>query len=78
MPSELKNKKLIELASKAVSVNKALLEEEKEFIDAVERDQEMSLLEKKSDQINLLLRKENLFVGAIQMFLKSKRRNTDD
>ena len=64
-----KSKKLIELTSKAVSINEKLLKEEKDFMAAVELDQEMWLLEKMSDDINLLIRKEHLFVGAIKMIL---------
>jgi hypothetical protein len=65
-----KDKKLMELASKAVSINKQLLQEEEEFISAVEQRKEVSLLEKMPDNINLLIRKEHLFLGALKRQLQ--------
>jgi hypothetical protein len=60
------NKKLVELASKAVSINEELLKKEREFIDAVEENKEISLLEKWTERINYLVRKEHLFLGALK------------
>jgi hypothetical protein len=65
-----KSKKLMELASKAVGINKRLLREEKDFIAAMELNEDQSVLEKMSNEINLLIRKEHLFVGAIRMALQ--------
>jgi hypothetical protein len=65
-----KDKKLVELAPKATSVNKELLKQEEEFITAVNQGKEISLLEKMNENINLLIRKEQLFIGAIKMFIQ--------
>jgi hypothetical protein len=65
-----KSKKLVELASKAVGINERLLREEKDFISAVELNEDEAVLEKMSEEINLLIRKEHLFVGALRMALQ--------
>jgi hypothetical protein len=70
MLDSIKKNKLIELTSKAVSINEQILEEEKNFIDAVEQHLEMRFLTRISDKINNLLRKEVLFVGATNSLLK--------
>jgi hypothetical protein len=72
-----KNKKLKELASKALSINKQLLSEEEEFINALEHQKETSFLEKMTDKINLLIRKENLFLGALKRQLQKLSSNSE-
>jgi hypothetical protein len=74
--SILQNKKLVELASKAVSINEELLKEEREFINAVKEDKEITALERMSERINLLVRKEHLFLGAVQLLIKKISRSS--
>jgi hypothetical protein len=66
-----KKDKLIELASKAASVNTKLLAEERKFIEAVAQHADIVALKKLSDSIKELNRKETLFIGATIMVLKS-------
>jgi hypothetical protein len=73
MSAEDKDKKLVELASKATSVNKELLRQEKEFIKAVNEGKEITMLEKINENIKLLIRKENLFLGALQRLLQKMK-----
>ena len=68
--SALENKKLVELTSKAVSINEELLKEEREFIAAANENKEITILEKMSRRINILVRKEHLFLGAVGMFIE--------
>jgi hypothetical protein len=70
MSASEKNEKLVELVSKATSVNKELLKQEEEFIHAVKQGKEISLLEKIQENITLLIRKEQLFIEAMKMFLQ--------
>jgi hypothetical protein len=67
------NEKLLELASKAVDINKELLKEEKELIAAVKQGKEMSLLEKLTARVNELVRKEQLFLGALRRSLEKNK-----
>jgi len=73
MSATQKDKKLVELASKATSVNKELLKQEKEFIKAVNQGKEITLLEKINDNIKLIIRKEQLFLGALQRLLQKMK-----
>jgi len=65
-----KTAKLIVLTSKAETVNKELLKEEEKFVAALKEDQETGLLESMIDRISALIRKENLFIGAVKSNLK--------
>jgi len=70
MPNPEENTRLIELTSRAASINKELLKEEEELITAIKENSETGRLERISDKINSLIRKENLFVGALSAVLK--------
>jgi hypothetical protein len=65
-----KNQKLVELTTRAVSINEELLKEEKRFIDAVSRNVELNVLKEMHGKINLLMRKEVLYNGAAATILR--------
>jgi len=66
-----KNQKLLDLTTRAVSINEELLKEEKRFIDAVSQNVDLNVLKEMHWKINLLMRKEVLFNGAAQRMLQS-------
>ena len=65
-----KNQKLLDLTTRAVSINEELLKAEKRFIDAVSRNVELNVLKEMHRKINLLMRKEVLYNGAAESILR--------
>ena len=66
-----KNQKLLDLTTRAVSINEELLKEEKRFIDAVSQNVDLNVLKEMHWKINLLMRKEVLFNGAAYRVLQN-------
>ncbi len=61
--------KLIELTSRAISINESLIDQEKEFVAATADGLAPNILKAMSDNIKLLIRKESLFIGAMHNYL---------
>lgn len=69
MLDDQKLNKIKELTKRAVSINLQLLEEEKRFIDALSPYSDTNSLNECSDQLRLLIRKEVLYIQAVQNLL---------
>lgn len=68
--NETERNKLIELTSKAVSVNEKLLSDEKKFIEAVSANSDHVVLEEMNEQLNELCSKEHLLLAASKSLLQ--------
>lgn len=69
MLDEQKLDKLRELTKRAVSINTALLDEERKFIDSLSLRSDITRLRDSNNKIMLLMRKEVLFNQAAQKLL---------
>ena len=68
--NEDERNKLIELTSRAVSVNEKLLSNEKEFIAAVSATSDLTSLEAMNDRLNVLCCEEHLLLAASRSLLQ--------
>ena len=65
--------KLKELAIRAASINKELLKEEMNFIEAVSNSNDISLIKGLSDKILLLNRKETLYLQLVEKIIQKTK-----
>ena len=72
---EREKNKLIELTSKAVSINEKLLADQKRFIDAIMSQEDTVALEETNEKLNELCRIEHLFLSATKSLLQRINNN---
>jgi hypothetical protein len=68
--NESERNRMMELVSRAISVNEQLLDHEKRFMDAVSTSADLSSLQELSDHLNELCSKELRFLAASKSLLK--------
>jgi hypothetical protein len=67
---ETERNKLIELTSRAVSVNEELLADEKKFIATISTSSDVSTLHAMNEHLNELCSKEHLLLSASRSLLQ--------